>query len=113
MRGRLKELPKLSALSLDKFLERLGSSDPAPGGGAAAALTVAQAAALGEMVARLNFKRSQNKKNVVALAVVRKKLILLLEQDAQVFFSSFPLQKRGPRQTHLPGRFKKGSPNSF
>ncbi len=79
-------MPKLSALSLDKFLERLGSSDPAPGGGAAAALTVAQAAALGEMVARLNFKRSQNKKNVVALAVVRKKLILLLEQDAQVFF---------------------------
>ncbi len=78
-------MPKLSALSLDQFLEKLGSSEPAPGGGAAAALTVAQAAALGEMVARLNFKRSKNKKNCAALFTIRKKLMILLEKDAQAF----------------------------
>ncbi len=76
---------KLYHLSVDKFLECLGSASPAPGGGAAAALVVAQGAALGEMVARLNFKRSQNKKNSQALARLRKKLMALLEKDVQIF----------------------------
>jgi len=40
-------------LNFDEYLERLASSDPTPGGGSAAALTGAMAAALLAMVARI------------------------------------------------------------
>ena len=93
MREKSKALAKLTSLSLDKFLEKLGSADPAPGGGAAAALVLAEATALGEMVARLNLKRakkqnlknSSSSKNSASLAGIRKKMLLLLDQDSQVF----------------------------
>jgi formiminotetrahydrofolate cyclodeaminase len=48
---------QLTDLSLDAFLERLGSSDPVPGGGSASALAAAMGAALVAMVAELTIGR--------------------------------------------------------
>jgi formiminotetrahydrofolate cyclodeaminase len=44
---------RASVLNFDEYLDRLASSDPTPGGGSAAALTGAMAAALLAMVARI------------------------------------------------------------
>jgi len=44
-------------LTVGEFLERLGSSDPAPGGGAAAAVAGAMGAALVQMTANLTIGR--------------------------------------------------------
>lgn len=82
-------MAKLASESLEKFLEKLASSSPVPGGGAAAALVLAQAAALAEMVARLNLKRSEknalSQKNIAPLAGMRHKFLRLLEEDAKIF----------------------------
>ncbi|MEO8638580.1 MAG: cyclodeaminase/cyclohydrolase family protein [Chloroflexota bacterium] len=48
---------QLTDLSIQAFLERLGSSDPVPGGGSAAALAAAMGAALVAMVAELTIGR--------------------------------------------------------
>jgi formiminotetrahydrofolate cyclodeaminase len=48
---------QLSDLPVHAFLERLGSSDPVPGGGSAAALAAAMGAALVAMVAELTIGR--------------------------------------------------------
>ena len=42
----------IASQSVDRYLDRLASGDPTPGGGAAAALHAAQGAALVAMVAR-------------------------------------------------------------
>lgn len=51
----------LSEVSIKKFLEELGSIAPAPGGGAAAALSGAMAASLVEMVAGISARRAGEK----------------------------------------------------
>jgi len=48
---------QLTSLPVHAFLERLGSSDPVPGGGSAAALAAAMGAALVAMVAELTIGR--------------------------------------------------------
>lgn len=45
---------KFHEMTIDAYLSALGSTAPAPGGGAAAGLIGAQACALGEMVSRLS-----------------------------------------------------------
>ena len=47
------------SLTIEEYLTRLGSAEPAPGGGAAAALTSAQGAALIMMVANLTIGKSE------------------------------------------------------
>jgi methenyltetrahydrofolate cyclohydrolase len=49
--------PSLLDMSVQEFLERLGSDAPTPGGGSVAALSGALAAALGQMVCRLTAGR--------------------------------------------------------
>ena len=86
-------MSKLVSHSLESFLQELGSAEPVPGGGSAAALVLAQAAALGEMTARLNSKRAikqrlkkdPSRKNIGPLSVIRKKLLSLLQEDAGIF----------------------------
>jgi formiminotetrahydrofolate cyclodeaminase len=84
--------PMSATHSLEQFLDALGSSAPAPGGGAASALVGAVATALAEMVAQLTVGRP---KYVVveerAQAVLRQtqrlrgELLALMDEDARAY----------------------------
>jgi formiminotetrahydrofolate cyclodeaminase len=83
---------QLNDLSLDAFLERLGSSDPVPGGGSAAALAAAMGAALVAMVAELTIGRpahAEHEETVRKLrfdAIERRvELLDLAQQDADAY----------------------------
>jgi formiminotetrahydrofolate cyclodeaminase len=78
--------------TLSAFLESLGSSAPAPGGGAASALASALAAALAEMVAQLTAGRpkyaavDERVREVIAqLQMARTRLVELMEDDERAF----------------------------
>ncbi|HEX5441659.1 MAG TPA: cyclodeaminase/cyclohydrolase family protein [Ktedonobacterales bacterium] len=78
--------------TLSAFLESLGSSAPAPGGGAASALASALAAALAEMVAQLTAGRpkyaavDERVGAVIAqLRTARTRLVELMEDDERAF----------------------------
>ena len=79
-------------LKLGDFLERLGSSDPTPGGGAAAAVVGALGAALIEMTANLTVGRprladvqDQAHSIVQRAAELRARLQKLGDADAEAF----------------------------
>lgn len=81
------------------FLDALRSADPAPGGGAAAALTAALGTALVQMVYSINNKRLQNDKNPQVKVMTKEsafskisdkfaeleKFELLMKLDAEAF----------------------------
>lgn len=78
--------------TIGEFLEALGSSAPAPGGGAASALAGALAAALAEMVAQLTVGRSrfaaveEPMRSLVAGArAARATLLALADDDARAY----------------------------
>ena len=79
-------------LTLGDFLERLGSSDPTPGGGAAAAVVGALGAALIEMTANLTIGRprlasvqDRAQSMVERAAGLRSRLQQLGDADAEAF----------------------------
>jgi methenyltetrahydrofolate cyclohydrolase len=79
-------------LTLGEFLEKLGSSDPTPGGGAAAAVVGALGAALVEMTANLTIGKprladvEQQAKHIAHHAAeLRRKLEKLGDADAEAF----------------------------
>ncbi len=79
-------------LPIDAFLEKLASSAPEPGGGAAAALVGATGAALISMVANLTIGKPQyaaaqsEMEQVRARAdALRAKLVAAVDRDAEVF----------------------------
>lgn len=81
-------------VTLATFLETLGSSAPAPGGGAASALAGALAAALAEMVAQLTVGRAKYapvdewvRALIEQLRAARRKLMQLMADDEQAFQS--------------------------
>ncbi|HEY7340210.1 MAG TPA: cyclodeaminase/cyclohydrolase family protein [Ktedonobacterales bacterium] len=78
--------------TLSAFLESLGSSAPAPGGGAASALAGALAAALAEMVAQLTAGRpkyatvDERVRMIIArLQAARIRLVQLMADDERAF----------------------------
>jgi len=78
--------------TLSAFLESLGSSAPAPGGGAASALAGALSAALAEMVAQLTAGRlkyaavDERVRVIIAdLQATRARLVQLIEDDERAF----------------------------
>ncbi|MHB8996470.1 MAG: cyclodeaminase/cyclohydrolase family protein [Armatimonadota bacterium] len=78
----------LTQLSVRDYVARLASDDPTPGGGSAAALLGALAAALGEMVA--NFTRDREGWTEVAPALAkltthRDALLDLTDRDAEAY----------------------------
>ncbi|HEY1388962.1 MAG TPA: cyclodeaminase/cyclohydrolase family protein [Ktedonobacterales bacterium] len=78
--------------TLSAFLGSLGSSAPAPGGGAASALAGALSAALAEMVAQLTAGRpkyvavDERVREIIArLHTARARLVRLMEDDERAF----------------------------
>lgn len=74
---------------LSLFLNELGSASPAPGGGAAAALTAALGAALLEMVSRLNRDAVTAKK----ARRIKQRLEKLMVLDAKAFEKVYAMYK--------------------
>jgi methenyltetrahydrofolate cyclohydrolase len=83
---------QLADLSMNAFLERLGSSDPAPGGGSASALAAAMGAALVAMVAELTLGRPGYAEHEATIRKLRfdaldrrAELLSLAQQDADAY----------------------------
>lgn len=83
---------QLTDLPVREFLERLGSSDPVPGGGSAAALAAAMGAALVAMVAELTIGRPAYAEHDETIRKIRfdavdrrVELLDLAQQDADAY----------------------------
>jgi formiminotetrahydrofolate cyclodeaminase len=83
---------QLTDLSVQAFLERLGSSDPVPGGGSAAALATAMGAALVAMVAELTIGRPAYAEHETTIRHLRfdaldrrTELLSLAQEDATAY----------------------------
>jgi formiminotetrahydrofolate cyclodeaminase len=83
---------QLTNLPVHAFLERLGSSDPVPGGGSAAALAAAMGAALVAMVAELTTGRPAYAEHEATIRKLRfdaldrrNELLDLAQQDAEAY----------------------------
>lgn len=90
-------------LPVRSFLERLASAEPAPGGGSAAALTGAEAAALVAMVARTTLRKAayrgvydQMSAIVKQADQLRDRLLSYIDLDALVY-SRFVAARRLPQ----------------
>jgi formiminotetrahydrofolate cyclodeaminase len=72
--------------TLERFLERLASTDPAPGGGGSAAITTAMAAALVEMAAGLSTGQVEDAAEVgTAAGDIRRRALTLADEDAAAY----------------------------
>jgi len=87
-------------LTVHDYIALLGSDEPVPGGGSAAALTGALGSALAEMVARINAHRKKNVqapseslKRAKALETIRQKLLELVTDDVKAFRKASELWK--------------------
>ena len=86
-----------------RFLERLASSDPAPGGGSAAALAGALGCGLGSMVIRILLSRSglrgpekaKLRQGLRELEKARGRLAVLIREDAAIYEELVAAQRRG------------------
>lgn len=83
---------QLTDLPVHEFLERLGSSDPVPGGGSAGALAAAMGAALVAMVAELTIGRPAYAEHEETIRKIRfdaldrrTELMDLAQQDADAY----------------------------
>lgn len=98
----------VGSLEIQAYLDRLASADPTPGGGAAAAVTAAQGAALLSMVCNLTVgkkKFADVEEEVSSIAVVlervRHEMLALADRDVQVFgesMSAYRLPKATPEE---------------
>ena len=90
-------MDKFAGMTITEFDDALASNAPEPGGGGAAALAGALAAALGSMVCNLTAGKKSyaqyeedNQKALQHLEAARKHLLTLIDEDARAFA---PLQK--------------------
>src|SRR5574338_643963 len=95
----------LKDLTLDFYLEKLASGDPTPGGGAAAALTLAQAAALISMVCNFTLGREKYRESEVIVneilgdaETVRAEALEAVDSDA-IAFEAVCVARKMPRGT--------------
>jgi formiminotetrahydrofolate cyclodeaminase len=73
-------------LTLGQFLDQIAAREPAPGGGAAAAVAVAMAAGLVAMAARFSEDRLEHAEDVVAKAeMLRLRVAPLAQADADAY----------------------------
>lgn len=85
-------MKSLAEQTLTDFLAALAAPTPAPGGGAAAAISGATAAALVEMVAGLSLKKSPDgaeaalqQRTTAQMATLRAELLTLADDDANAY----------------------------
>jgi len=90
--------------TLAMYLDRLASREPVPGGGSAAALVAATGVALICMVARYSQKRPQSKSVEAQICRIlrkadniRKRLLLLVDIDAQAYLKVVTARKSNGR----------------
>ncbi len=98
----------LKRMALEEFIEEVGSSSPAPGGGSVAALCGALGAALSSMVCRLTVgkkgyeEQEENVKALMARAEEEKRnLIRLIDEDTEAFkkvMAAFKMPKENEEQ---------------
>ena len=76
----------LRSETLERFLERLASTDPAPGGGGSTAVATAMAAALVEMAAGLSTDHVVDAGGIAAQAGdIRRRALTLADEDAAAY----------------------------
>ena len=96
---------QLADLTVDDFLDRLASSDPAPGGGSASALAGAMAAGLVGMVAELTAGREQYAEHdaavreIGAAAAGHRRTLMTLAQDDATAYDAVVRARRLPKET--------------
>ena len=100
--------------TLTEFLAELAAPTPAPGGGAAAAVSGATAAALVEMVAGLSLKKSPEsadaalqQRTAAQMATIRGELLTLADDDAtayDAFIQAMRLPKSEEHERETRGR---------
>lgn len=91
----------LAHRTIGDYLERLGSSDPAPGGGSVAGLTGALAAGLGQMVVSLTLKGGDHSaltEHVETLGAARDALLAGAAADERAY-SAYVDATRLPKST--------------
>lgn len=98
---------RLTELSVRALVERLATRDPAPGGGSAAALAGAMAAALVRMVVELTAPRAESAEAAAELSDIghaattwQSELLNLAELDANAY-SAVANARRLPRESEL------------
>ena len=102
-------------MTLERFLNRLSSERPAPGGGAAAALIGTLGIALLEMTVRINARRDKNpqKKGLSRktgwLASAKRSLLGLMVEDAEAFERISVLYKKKETGASWQDALKKGA----
>src|SRR5918999_76131 len=90
--------------TLERFLERLASTDPAPGGGGSAAVATAMAAALVEMAAGLSTDHVADAAVLGAAAGdIRRRALTLVDDDAAAYGRVLDAY-RLPRDLHPEAR---------
>ena len=101
----MSDSPRLSDLTVDAFLDRLASSDPAPGGGSAAGLAAAMGAGLVAMVAELTLGRPAYAEHedlasdLRDAARARKDQLLALAEEDAVGYDAVVTARRMPKES--------------
>lgn len=101
----MSDSPRLSELTVTALLDRLASSDPAPGGGSAAGLAAAMGAGLVAMVAELTLGRpayAEHEDLVSDLrdaARARKDQLLALTEEDAVGYDAVVTARRMPKES--------------
>ena len=109
----------LQDLRLKEFVEELGSSSPAPGGGSIAALSASLASALASMVFNLTIgkkdylKYEDTVKNAIDSSLYQvnlysKKFLNLVEKDTEAFLSLMKAYKM-PKNTDMEIELRKNA----
>jgi formiminotetrahydrofolate cyclodeaminase len=97
---------QLADLTVESFLERLASHDPAPGGGSASAVVGTMAAALVAMVAELTVGREQYAEHEAIVrelgsaAASHRRSLLALAQDDATAYDDVVRARRLPKESN-------------
>jgi formiminotetrahydrofolate cyclodeaminase len=99
-------------MDIKRFLEKLASDDPTPGGGSASALAGAMSAALIGMVAGLTMRKETSKQKEMMVIkernrMMQKRLLRAVDEDARSYqevLKAFRLPKNTERERNVRGR---------